>query len=255
MEERQKNYTIMEGHELPSKSLIYDTEVNPHVELRSMTARDEMQRLSYSTTQFKTLADIIENCLIEKPKIHVYDMALGDYEFLLHKLRVVSYGPDYKMIVTCPFCQHRYETIANLDQIEVIDFDLEKFKQAQEFVLPDAGDTIKIRFQTPRILDTIDLKTKELTRKFKHADTDFRTLVLLKETIAEVNGKIMNPDNIDTYINKLSAKDLYAIINRLDILNKCIGVDDRLVIDCEECGEEFVSRFQYGPEFLGPTTI
>lgn len=255
MEDRQKNYTIMEGHELPSRGLIYGTDVNSHVELRSMTAREEMQRLNYSTTQFKTLADIIEGCLIEKPKIHVYDMALGDYEFLLHKLRIITYGPEYKMVVTCPFCQHRYETIANLDQVEVVDFDFDKFKQAQEFVLPDAGDTIKIRFETPRILDNIEQKTKDLKRKFKHADTDFHTLVLLKEVIDEVNGKVMNPDNIDAYINKLSAKDLYAIINRLDTLNKCIGVDDRLIIECEECGDEFVTRFQYGPEFLGPTTV
>ena len=58
-EERQTNYTIGEGVELPSKGLIYGKQVNPHIELRSMTARDEMKRLSPSTTQFKTLSDII----------------------------------------------------------------------------------------------------------------------------------------------------------------------------------------------------
>ena len=57
MEERQQNYTIAEGYELPSKGLIYEgVSVNPHVELRSMTARDEMKRLNSSTTPFKTLA-------------------------------------------------------------------------------------------------------------------------------------------------------------------------------------------------------
>jgi hypothetical protein len=90
--ERLTDYTIMEGYELPSKGKIYSDSVNPHVELRSMTARDEMKRLSPSSTPLKTLADIIEGCCIEKPKVHVYDMALGDYEFLLHKLRIVTYG-------------------------------------------------------------------------------------------------------------------------------------------------------------------
>ena len=59
-EERQTNYTIGEGFILPSCGKIYDKAVNPNVELRSMTARDEMKRLSPSATQFKKLADIIE---------------------------------------------------------------------------------------------------------------------------------------------------------------------------------------------------
>ena len=41
--ERQTDYTIMEGYELPSKGKIYAANVDPHVELRSMTARDEMK--------------------------------------------------------------------------------------------------------------------------------------------------------------------------------------------------------------------
>jgi hypothetical protein len=64
MAERQTNYTIGEGMELPSKGLIYDKKVNPYIELRSMTARDEMKRLSPSPAKFKVLADIIEECMI-----------------------------------------------------------------------------------------------------------------------------------------------------------------------------------------------
>ena len=59
---RQTDYTIMEGYELPSKGKIYSENVNPHIELRSMTGRDEMKRLSPSSTPLKTLADIIEDC-------------------------------------------------------------------------------------------------------------------------------------------------------------------------------------------------
>ena len=98
MVERQTDYTIMEGYELPSKGKIYAENVNPHIELRSMTARDEMKRLSPSSTPLKTLADIIEDCFIEKPAIHVYDMCLGDYEYLLHRLRIVTYGDSYKSV-------------------------------------------------------------------------------------------------------------------------------------------------------------
>ena len=131
-EERQFRYTIAEGYELPSKGKIYDVKVDPQVELRSMTARDEMKRLSPSSSQFKKLADIIEGCMIEKPKVKVYDMALGDYEFLLHKLRIVTYGPEYKLAVGCPHCGNTFEAITNLEQLQILEFNEEKFRELQQ---------------------------------------------------------------------------------------------------------------------------
>ena len=55
--ERDTNYTIAEGYRLPSEGLIYDVAVNPEIELRSMSARDEMKRLNPTSTPFKTLAE------------------------------------------------------------------------------------------------------------------------------------------------------------------------------------------------------
>ena len=132
-EERQTNYTIAESYELPSKGQIYDVEVNPMIELRSMTARDEMKRLSPSATPFKTLADIIEGCMLEKPAVHVYDMAVGDYEYLLHKLRIITYGPKYKMSVGCPYCLKQHDIEANLEDLEIKDFDQDKFNSLKTF--------------------------------------------------------------------------------------------------------------------------
>ena len=146
MEERQTNYTIMEGYELPSRGKIYAEDVNPHIELRSMTARDEMKRLSPSSTPLKTLADIIEGCCIEKPAIHVYDMSLGDYEFLLHKLRIVTYGEDYKVTLRCFECGEAIETVADLGQLSVKDFDEDAIKALQTFSLPKSGRVITLNF-------------------------------------------------------------------------------------------------------------
>lgn len=254
-EERQTQYTIAEGYELPSKGKIYNVAVDPHVELRSMSARDEMKRLSPSSTQFKKLADIIEGCMIEKPKIHVYDMALGDYEFLLHKLRIVTYGPKYKMGLSCPHCLEAFEADADLEQLTIIDFDEDKFNELQTFVLPKSGDTIKIKFQTPHMLDDIELQTKEAKRKFKSADVEFDLLFLLKNVIDEVNGAKMSPDKLETYINNLPAKDMVKIVNNVDALNACVGVDSKLIVDCPHCGGEVRTFFRFGSEFFRPTNI
>lgn len=255
VEERQTKYTIGEGFLLPSGGKIYDKPVNPKIELRSMTARDEMKRLSPSATQFKKLADIIEGCMVEKPAIHVYDMALGDYEFLLHKLRIVTYGPEYKMTLQCPHCLEAFESETSLEQLQVIDFDEEKFKELQTFVLPSSGDTIKIKFQTPKMLDDIEIQTKEAKRKYRSAEVEFDLLFLLKNVIDEVNGIKLSPEKIETYINNLPAKDMLKVVNNIDALNACIGLDSTLYLDCPKCGGEVRTSFRFGTEFFRPTNI
>lgn len=256
MEERQTNFTVAEGYELPSKGLIYgDKNVSSHIELRSMTAKDEMKRLNPSSTPFKNLADIIEGCMIEKPAIHVYDMALGDYEFLLHRLRVVTYGPNYKTSVTCPYCGTTTEATCLLDSLEVKEFDIDKFNEFRTFILPDCGRTVTIKFQTPHIMDELDSRTKEMKRKYKDATTDFHDLILLTLMIEAVDGEPKPKSELEGFINKLSAKDFMKIINNINRLNNCIGIKNEFYVTCEGCDQELKTFFRFGQEFFRPSDI
>lgn len=253
--EKEQNYTISEGCELPSKGLIYDIPVNAHIELRSMSARDEMKRLSPSSTQFKTLADIIEGCLLEKPAIHVYDMALGDYEFLLHKLRIVTYGDEYKVTLRCPYCGEEFEAITHLEDLELKEFDIDKFNEKRTIKLPRSGATVTLKFQTPRMYDEMEAKIKEMKRKFKDADISFDLLVLLTSVIDTVDGAKLDPTKIETFVNKLPALDMTKIVNSIDELNLMVGLKNELVTSCKNCGGEVHTSFRFGTEFFRPTTI
>lgn len=255
MSERQTNYTIGEGMELPSKGLIYDKPVKAYVELRSMTARDEMKRLSPSPAKFKVLADIIEGCMIEKPEVHVYDMALGDYEYLLHRLRIVTYGDEYKVAVRCLNCGEITETVAHLEELQVVPFDNLKFEELKTIKLPKKGDTITLKFQTPRMLDEIEAEVKELKRKFKSAEISFDLLVLLKNVIDTVNGSKLTNTQLETYVNNLPALDMTKIVNAIDEINALIGIKNDLIVTCSNCGGEVPTYFRFGPEFFRPTNI
>lgn len=255
MAERQTDYTIMEGYELPSRGKIYAENVNPHIELRSMTARDEMKRLSPSSTPLKTLADIIEDCCVEPPKVHVYDMALGDYEFLLHKLRIVTYGEDYKVGLRCPECGERIETIAKLGHLEVKEFDEERVRELQTFSLPKCGRTVTLSFLTPRTVEEMEVKVKDMKRRYKTATIDFETLVRLLYNIDLVDGEKKTETEMEDIITKLPAMDLQKILNNIDKLNQLVGLDNTLYITCPSCGGEISTFFRFGPEFFRPTTI
>jgi hypothetical protein len=245
----------MEGYELPSKGKIYDKTVNPHVELRSMTARDEMKRLSPSSTPLKTLADIIEGCCIEKPAVHVYDMALGDYEFLLHKLRIVTYGEDYKVALRCPECGEMVESIAKLDQLSVKEFDEEAIDAIRTFSLPKSGRSITLNFLSPRRVEEMEVKVKDMKRKYKTATIDFETLVRLLSNIDLVDGEKKSETELENIVTNLPAMDLQKILNNIDKLNQQIGLDNILYLTCPKCSEEISTFFRFGPEFFRPTNI
>ena len=253
--ERQTDYTIMEGYELPSKGKIYSENVNPHVELRSMTARDEMKRLSPSSTPLKTLADIIEGCCIEKPGVHVYDMALGDYEFLLHKLRIVTYGEDYKVALRCSECGEMIETVAKLDQLNVKEFKEEEVDKLRTFSLPKSGRTVTLNFLSPRSVEEMEVKVKDMKRKYKTATIDFETLVRLLTNIDLIDGEKKAEHELENIITNLPAMDLQKILNNIDKLNQQVGLENILYLTCPKCGEEITTFFRFGPEFFRPTNI
>ena len=59
-----KDYTISESFTLPSKGLIYDKKFDPIITLHSMQTRHEMMRLSPGEYPYKSLCDIIDDCIV-----------------------------------------------------------------------------------------------------------------------------------------------------------------------------------------------
>lgn len=246
--------TITESYELPSKGLIYgDKGVQSHVELRSMTTREEMKRLAPSSTPYKTLADIIESCMIVKPKISVYDMCIGDYEYLLHKLRVVTHGPEYKMSVVCPHCGEILDSVIDLDSLKCNEYNEKEILELMSIVLPKSGKAIELKYQTPRILDEIKLKSESYRKKAKDANMDPTIIITLQSLIATVDGQKLSYLQLEDFINSLNLSDTYYIMDKVDKLNKKVGLDTSINLTCDKCGGDILTFFRFGPEFFRPT--
>lgn len=243
-----KDSTIVESFTLPSKGLVYDVPVDPNVTLRSMTVMEEMKRLTPSEFPYKVMADIIEDCMQVKPKIHVYDMCLGDYQFLLHKLRVVTYGPEYKMTITCPNCGEVVESSADLDSMEVLEYN-ESYDSLKTLTLPTTNKLIEIKFQTPRDLDEVAKRNKEQKRKTK-LSVDYSILYTTMSLIKSVDGRVLNVVQLEDFVKKLPMKDIKAIISRADELSKKVGLDTKILVKCDQCGYEMVSTFRNTGEFF-----
>lgn len=253
MEEKEnKNYTIAEDFELPSKGLIYDVAVDPHVRLKSMTMRDELKRTAPTKYQYKVLSEIIESCMLTKPKVSVYDMCIGDFDYLLHKLRIVTHSEKYEMLAMCPNCGHWEEITVDLNKEETIDFDLNEFKELLTLKLK-SGKEITLNYHTPRILDNIKNKANEMREKATSADIDFEKLVNIQESIALVDGVKLSYTQKENFINNLTAADYTKIDKRLEKINSLIGLKNEIPFTCSSCNQDVKTFFRFGPEFFRPS--
>ena len=242
---------ITEEYTLPSKGLVYNKTFDPTFEIRSMTLADELKRLSPSNNVYKHMSEIIDNCLVKKFPISAYDLCMGDYIFLLHKLRVVTYGTEYKLSYTCPFCGEQSTDSINLDEMSVKEFD-ESVNQLRVITLPTSGLEVVLRLQTPRDLDNISRKVREDRIKFPDGDSQ-ELSYMIESYIDTVNGEGLDPILGRDTLKTLGMKDINYLVNAANELNDSIGVDSNMLLHCENCGREVYVPFRYTDEFFRPS--
>lgn len=246
--------TIKETFVLPSKGKMYGENAPEKVTLRSMTTQEDMELLGYSENEYKKLCDAIDACMVDGYPISSYDMVLGDYEFLLHKLRVVTFGSEYNMMLQCPNCKQIVKSKTNLDDIEVIEFD-EKSIGKREITLPMTKKVVKLSFQTPRMLDKIKEQAKEYKKKKNKTGVNYELLFKVISFISKIDNEELEDSALEQMITKLPLKDALYIVQKGEELNRKVGLDTSLIAKCPECGYEVLTRFQFQSEFFAPTLI
>lgn len=248
-----ENARIAEAFTLPSKGLIYEESVNPNIVLGSMKTKHEMMRLSASDNNNKIMADIIDDCIIENPGISSYDMCLGDFQFLMYKLRTVTFGPEYEMYSICPFCGAENNILVNLDELEVYEY-TEDLADLLDVKLPESGHEVTLTLQTPRILDSIHRKANDAKRRRK--GTENPTLLYnITTSITHLDGEEPNPFSLEEIIKDLPMKDTNILLNRINEINSKIGVQLDVDTTCTECGRYFVTPFRIYASFFRPNNF
>lgn len=247
------NYSIAEEYTLPSLGKVYTQKINPVVKLRSMTTEEEMKRLAPSDRQYKNLCEIIDDCIVEPIGISSYDMCVADYQFLLHKLRVVTYGSDYKTMSVCPFCGSTNENNINLSELSVNECSLEDLDKYLEVKLPKTGKKIRLALQTPRMIDDISVRNNELKKKSKGIAVDSTLVFTLASLISTIDDQYLDPVKKEEFVRNLPMMDTNYIMKHAQKLVESFGIDPSIKLVCGMCGLDYNSSFRFSSEFFGPS--
>ena len=247
------NYSIAEEGTLPSLGRVYATKINPVIKLRSMTTEEEMKRMAPSDRQYKNLCEVIDDCMVENPGISSYDMCLADYQYLLHKLRVVTYGSEYRASSTCPYCGSVNDTVINLDDLAVETCDLDSLNKYMEFELPKSKNKIRLSLQTPRAIDEVTVRNKELRKKSKGKAPDSTLVLTLVSLISTVDGEYLDPIKKEEFVRNLPMMDTNYIMKHAQKLVESFGINPTVINDCPVSGLDYTSSFRFSSEFFGPS--
>ena len=117
--------------------------------------------------------------------------------------------------------------------------------------LPITNKSIQLKFQTPRDLDLIAFRNKEMKKKTK-TPIDYSLLFTLMSLIKKVDGMILTDIQLEDFVKSLPLKDVNFILTKANELNKKVGLDTQIKVKCAECGEEVTSTFRITSEFFGP---
>lgn len=249
---KNDNIVMMEEYTLPSLGKVYDVPVNPVIRISSMLTEHEMRRLSPSERPYKTLCEIIDDCLVDNPGISSYDMCMADYMFLLQKLRVATYGKNYDVMSTCPYCGSDTKTTIDLDELEVKYYDVNNFAELSQFTIPKTGKRIKLTMQTPRMNDEIAIRSKDLKRKTNGQAGDSAFLLTLQMIVDTVDDKKLDIITSEDFLRKLPMMDTNYITQHAQKLVESFGVKNEINRTCPVCGLDYTNSFRIGPDFFRP---
>lgn len=214
--------------ELPSENRAYTlSNDGAPITLRPMTFEDEKALVSANPTE-DPMNLILERCT---ENIRVMDLLQMDKLYLIMKLREISYGDDYDVLLICPDCKAENPTTVKLSELPV-------------FPVPDDfTDPIKVHLKgidkdcevrLPRVRDT------------KHLEDSENILEGLWRFVVSIDGHT-DKSIIHPVVEQLPLADIKRIMKAM---NLPYGIQNQAKLVCSNCGGANVVDLPIGANFF-----
>jgi len=241
--------------ELPSKGFFYPSD-NPlsagEVQIKYMTAKEEDILTSQTLIQKGVVLDkLMESIIVDD--INVDDLLLGDKNAIMIMTRILGYGPQYNIDVTCPNCGVKNEEVIDLAKLDVREIDFDSCTQGVnefEFELPKSGRTITWRLLTHRDEHDIGIELDNL-RKFQKSDVSNEVTTRMKYIIVSVDGDRKKGVVRKFVDEELLSQDSYAL--RKAQQDYLPDIDLRYNFVCDGCSNVEEITVPMGREFFWPS--
>ena len=244
--------------DLPTKGLLYPKD-NPlssgQVEMKYMTAKEEDILTSQNLIQKGVVIDMLLRSLIigngKGQRVNYDDLVLGDKNAIMVAARVLGYGAEYPVDITCPKCGAKSKETINLADLEnkQIEFYPEN-ENKFEFELPLSKRNLTFRVLSHRDEAWVADMAKRKKKQSRSSQVSFELSSRLKAMIIAVDGD-EDQNTINKFVdNEVISRDSLAFRKHLDKVTP--DVDMTFFFECQECGHEEQISIPLNVEFFWP---
>ena len=232
--------------DLPSKGKFYP-DGHPlksgQLELKYMTAKEEDILTSQNLIQKGIVLDKLIDSLIVTKGVDHEDLLIGDSNAVMVASRILGYGKDYPISVTCRKCETSAEHVIDLTQLETKEIPESDLK----LQLPVSGKTVKLRLMTRKIEKQIQTELNSLKKVGLQVEPEASTRI--RYLIAEVDGST-NPKDIRETVENMLVADTRALREFYKTITPDVKFETKF--SCENCNNEEVLPFSIGLNFFWP---
>jgi len=201
---------------LPSLGKCYPNYNTDSVRIRPFTFEDERNlRIAARDNQGNdAITTLLDNCVDGIP---VQALTIFDKNYVLFKLRELSYGSSYPIVGKCDTCGTNNTLRLELSSLPVAYFE-EDYEEYSKVLLPDAKKTAIIRF--PRVNDE------------PHLDTPEKLVDGINRFVTSIEG-VTDEAIIFAFVRKTTVKDVTTLRNK--IFDLSLGYESEIIYPCGGC--------------------
>lgn len=237
--------TLERTYKVPSAGLFGGpTEVT----LRPMTTKEE--KIIYTSRDMSFIEKIVKSCIVEPKNIDIDLLHPNDITYLLYMIRELTFGPNYKQKMQCPYCGLRQDIEIDITEMTYEILDLESLDEKLNVKLPVCGDTVQLKLLSQGDFNHIDEYIKRLVRQNKLEDPEgYKYVYRFAKMIKTINGEEKEDiKEVISYVDNLNMRDFGAIKEVLQDIP--IGINTLNIRKCRNCGEEVEVFGAAVPEFF-----
>jgi|6_EtaG_2_1085325.scaffolds.fasta_scaffold05510_6 hypothetical protein len=214
--------------ELPSLGQFYKG-CGKTVKIRPMTFADEKAIVSARKSNINPINLLLGRCV---DGVDISNLLTHDKIALTLKLREISYGEEYKAVITCDSCEFDNHITFNVSKLDTVFFP-EEFEHPIPVTLPTIKKDILLKL--PRVADEDYLLSTESLGSN------------LWRFITEIDGH-SDPIIISKVVEKLPLKDIHTIINTLGQAK--YGIQTKVKFECQKCASFTITELPITSDFF-----
>ena len=235
--------------DLPSAGTHYPEESplkSGKIDIKYMTAREEDILTSTNLIQKGTVIDKLMESLIATPGVHPDQLLIGDLNAVMVAARILAYGKDYPVKLSCTNCRSQFDYDIDLSKLETITPESVSVNGEYAVTLPTG---LKITFKLLTRGDERLIKEEVDGLKKFNKSVEADTTTRLRHIITSVNDNT-DPRMIRELVDSLIIRDVRAL--RAEIKKVSPDVNFEVPVQCTECGENIQVRMPLGANFFWP---